>query len=128
MATVAMLPNRQVPAPDDLTDEEAAMWADVMKTKPTDWWDAASLPLLSQYCRLQTQCIEVGHLVGIVLKNLRADPTELSRYTTLRKVQSGLTAELNGLARAMRLTQQSRYRPDKAIKPQAVRKPWETEG
>lgn len=39
----------------------------------------------------------------------------LKRYKDLRRLQAGLSGEVNTLARAMRLTQQSKYRADAAV-------------
>lgn len=107
--------------------EEAEVWSRVAATKPGDWWDAGSIPLLAQFCRATVQAEMIAGLVASVGKSLRTDPDELGRYRELRKIQAGLSGEINTLARAMRLTQQSRYRADKASTESGKsngRKPW----
>lgn len=128
LATVTALPLRMLAAQTDLSAEECEVWAKVSATKPGDWWDAGSIPLLSQYCRATVQADLVGELVRKVGAAMLTDPDELGRYKELRKIQSALSAEMNGLARAMRLTQQARYRADKAdtVSNKANgRKPWQ---
>ena len=109
LATVTAMPLRLVKAPDDLTPEESAVWAKVTATKPAEWWDGGSAPLLAQYCRAVVQSELVGDLVRSTGKAMLTDPDELVRYKELRKIQAALAAEMTSLARSMRLTQQSRY-------------------
>ena len=109
LATVTAMPLRLVKAPDDLTPEEGEVWAKVTATKPSEWWDAGSVPLLSQYCRAVVQSELVGDLVRSTGKAMLTDPDELDRYKELRKIQAALASEMTSLARSMRLTQQSRY-------------------
>ena len=90
------------------------MWARVAATKPGDWFDAGSIPLLAQYCRATVQAELIADLVRQTASSMLTDPAQLGTYKELRKIQAALTGEINSLARAMRLTQQSRYRADKA--------------
>lgn len=129
LATVTALPLRLLEVPTDLSADEAAVWSRVSATKPSDWWDAGSLPLLAQYCRATVQSELVAELVRQVSENLRSDPEELGRYKELRKIQAALSGELTSLATKMRLTQQSRYRADKAettSRKVSGRKPWQS--
>lgn len=130
LATVTALPMRMLEPPADLSPDEAAVWARVAATKPGDWWDAGSLPLLAQYSRAAVQAELVGDLVRKVGEALLTHPYELGRYKELRKMQAGLSAELSSLATKMRLTQQSRYNAknsDTAARRGGggVRKPWQ---
>ena len=109
LATVTPLPLRMIEPPADLTAEEAAVWARTTATKPGDWWDAGSLPLLAQYCRAVAQSDVVADLVNRTSQAMLEDPDELGRYKELRKIQNALSAEISSLATKMRLTQQSRY-------------------
>src|SRR5690625_7625322 len=104
------MPLRLVKPPEDLTPEESAVWAKVTATKPAEWWDAGSAPLLAQYCRAVVQSELVGDLVRSTGKAMLTDPDELDRYKELRKIQAALASEMTSLARSMRLTQQSRDR------------------
>lgn len=109
VATVTPMPLRMVQPPADLSPEECDVWARVTATKPSEWWDAGSVPLLAQYCRATVQSQLVGELVDSTGKAMLTDPDELGRYKELRKIQAALSGELTSLATKMRLTQQSRY-------------------
>lgn len=103
------------------------MWAKVAQTKPGDWWDAGSIPLLAQFCRATVQAELIADLVRQTASSLLTDPGQLGTYKELRKIQGALTGEISSLARAMRLTQQSRYRADKSDSESRKangRKPW----
>ena len=109
LATVTAMPLRMVQPPEDLSPEESSVWARVTATKPSEWWDAGSVPLLAQYCRAVVQSELVSELVRSVGQAMLTDPDELGRYKELRKIQNALSGEITSLARSMRLTQQSRY-------------------
>lgn len=109
LATVTALPTRLLSPPADLSQDESAVWARVAATKPGDWWDAGSVPLLAQYVRATVQSELVAELVRSVGQNMLADPDEMGRYKELRKIQAALSGEISSLATKMRLTQQSRY-------------------
>jgi hypothetical protein len=129
LATVTALPVRLLQPPADLSVEEAQVWGRVAATKPGDWWDAGSIPLLAQYCRATVQAELLADLVRQTASAMLSDPSQLGTYKDLRKLQAALSAEMSSLARAMRLTQQSRYRADKADtegRKANGRKPWQT--
>ena len=109
VATVTPMPLRMVQPPEDLSAEECSVWARVAATKPSEWWDAGSVPLLAQYCRAVVQSELVAGLVASTGKAMLTDPDELGRYKELRKIQAALSGEMTSLATKMRLTQQSRY-------------------
>lgn len=126
LVTVTSMPMRLLPAPLDLTEEESAIWCRVVATKPGDWWDAGNMPLLASMCRAVVQSELVGEQVRLVSAHL-ADDDGLARYKLLRKLQAELSGEINTLARAMRLTQQSKYNTksaDTADRKASGRKPW----
>ena len=129
LASVTSLPIRMLQPPADLSAEEADVWSRVAATKPGDWWDAGSIPLLAQYCRATVQAEFIADLVRQTGSTMLTDPSQLGTYKELRKIQGALSGEINTLARAMRLTQQSRYRADKADsegRKATGRKPWQT--
>lgn len=131
LATVTTLPLRVIAPPSDLSTEEADVWARVSATKPGDWWDAGSVPLLAQYCRATVQAEMIADLVRQTASTMLTDPSQLGTYKELRKIQGALSGEITSLARSMRLTQQSRYRADKAdpeSRKATGRKPWVIEG
>lgn len=128
LATVTTLPVRFLAPPDDLSVEEAQVWSRVVATKPGDWWDAGSVPLLAQYCRATIQAEMVADLVRQTASAMLTDPEQLGTYKELRKIQGALSGEIATLARSMRLTQQSRYNAknsDTASRKATGRKPWQ---
>ncbi len=128
LATVSVLPVRLIEPPGDLTAPEAEVWARIVVTKPGDWWDAASTPLLAQFCRATVQAEAVAELVRQTLAALATPDGDLDTYKDLRKIQAALSAELTSLATKMRLTQQSRYNAknsDTASRRGSGRKPWQ---
>ena len=114
LATVTALPVRLLAAPDDLGAEQAEVWGQVVATKPSDWWDAGSVPLLAAYCRAVVESRKVSALVESMSADMLLLDDGLARYKELRKIQAALSGEVNTLARAMRLTQQAKYRADAA--------------
>lgn len=127
LATVTALPIRLLAPPADLSVEECEVWARVVATKPGEWWDAGSTPLLAQYCRAVVQAELVATLVSQVGSVMLTDAGKLGEYKELRKIQAGLSGEITTLARSMRLTQQSRYNAknsDTASRKADGRKPW----
>lgn len=127
LSVVANLPIRLLTPPADFSVEECEVWARVVATKPSEWWDAGSIPLLSQYCRAAVQAELIADLVRQTASAMLTDPGQLGTYRELRKIQGALSGEMNSLARAMRLTQQSRYNAknsDTASRKTNGRKPW----
>ena len=128
LATVSVLPLRTPEPPVDFMADESRVWARICATKPADWWDAGSLPLLAQFCRAAAQADTIAALVASVGKSMLSDPDELARYKELRKIQAGLSGELTSLGRSMRLTQQARYNAknsDTANRKANGKKPWQ---
>jgi hypothetical protein len=114
LASVTALPVRLLEAPQDLTAEQADVWASVVVTKPADWFDAGSVPILAAYCRAVVESRKVAALVESMTSAMLLLDDGLKRYKDLRRLQAELSGEVNTLARAMRLTQQSKYRADAA--------------
>ena len=127
LATVTTLPIRLLAAPTDLSAEEAEVWSRVVATKPGEWWDAGTVPLLAQYCRATVQAELIADLVRQTASSMLSDPSQLGTYKELRKIQGALSGEITTLARSMRLTQQSRYNAknsETANRKATGRKPW----
>ena len=108
------MPVRLLEPPTDLSAEQADVWASVVVTKPADWFDAGSVPLLAAYCRAVVESRKVAALVESMTGDMLLLDDGLKRYKDLRRLQAELSGEVNTLARAMRLTQQAKYRADAA--------------
>jgi len=127
LATVTSMPVRLLEPPDDLTTEQATVWASVVVTKPADWFDAGSVPILAAYCRAVVESRKIAALVEGMTADMLLLDDGLTRYKELRKIQGALAGEVNTLARAMRLTQQAKYRADAAFaaeKKASTERPW----
>ena len=114
-------PIEQRPAPpDSLSESQKAMWVEVVKSKPHDWFDAGSIPLLVEYCRVRES-------LDILAKEANAADPEwlktdagLKRHTDLWAAIDQKQGRMAQLAMKMRLTQQSRY--DKRVAATAAAK------
>lgn len=98
---VTALPTRLEP-PVNLPLEQKEVWRAVVATKPIDWFQADSAPVLTEYCRAVVMCDRLAALIEV------AQPEELKDLLKMRDVES---RRLSTLAVKMRLTQQSRYTP-----------------
>jgi len=116
LATVTPLSGRRPAAPDSLTAEQRAVWEDTVTRLPADWFPRETHPLLSEYCKAVTRAAFVGQEVDRFTPEwLKADGgvERLGKLTaTLDKQVRAITA----LARALRITNQSRLRPETAAR------------
>jgi hypothetical protein len=132
LSVVNVLGNERPAPPDELTEDEAKEWREIAARMPPDWFTRENFPLLAEYCR---------HIVRA--RDLAKDITTFKRFPPeVRMTSDGIRlidmllkaadrerAAMVNLATKMRLTQQSRYRADKAAsaadRGKTVRKPWE---
>lgn len=131
LSVVSELIDKRLQPPDELSPSESELWLRVVATKPDDWWDAASVPLLKEYCRLHSSAEDVaGQLKSFETEWLSGDDG-LKRYERLISIRDKIQARMTQLAMKMRLTQQSRYDAQKAhsrSRPRTAAKPWENAG
>src|SRR5690606_15281507 len=129
LSVVSQLPGQRRPEPpDELTDEEAADWRDVVNRLPPDWFPAETHGLLVQYCRHVVKARVIAGLIQEFDISWASTDEGLARYDKLTQMAEREGRALSSLATRMRLTQQSRYRADKAVDPKVPRKPWELAG
>ena len=107
LTVITTLPGQRPQPPDTMIRPEADIWRAVVATKPADWFDAGSLPLLADYC---TACVQ-QEKVRLALNTECKTTEELDR---LSKTLDRLAKLKTTLATKMRLSQQSRYRADAA--------------
>lgn len=115
--------------PAELTQSEAALWDEIVASRPPEYFDVAAIPLLREFCRIQTQLNFLAESIGEFEPDWLKDKAGLSRYKDLCSMQDKAQSRSMLLATKMRLTQQARYVPDaKASKPTTGQgpKPWET--
>ncbi|MEJ7667700.1 MAG: hypothetical protein WKH97_02995 [Casimicrobiaceae bacterium] len=107
-AVVPLVTPRRLQAPPELTAQQRQTWEAVTSTKPPSWFTRGDAPLLAAFCQSVEQ-------LGVVAGELnRWDPQwtarddGLARYAKLLTLHQAQARTVAALARAMRLTQQSR--------------------
>ena len=108
-------------APSTLTPAQAAIWREIVSTKPSEWFKADCAAILEAYCKAITHYRDMASL----LDNPPADLRERLRLTEAAGKQARLMGEL---ASKLRLTPQARYTPGSAAtaakKSGVQSKPW----
>jgi len=132
LATVTNIPGQRPEPPVDLSPRAADEWRAVVARMPFDWFTRENQALLVSYCANVCQLSLVRErLADFDVRSLR-DNDGLVSFEKLSRIADMHVKTLANLATRMRMTQQSRYRADKAIT--AVnsagtgRKPWDTDG
>ena len=101
------------------------MWSEIVDSKPADWFDLDSVPVLKEYIRAALTC---DSLAGVVEEALAecGDARELKTILDMRDKEARRVASL---ATKLRLTQQSRYTPQSAAtanRKAGGKRPWQT--
>jgi hypothetical protein len=93
--------------PSCLTEQQAAVWQRITAAMPADWFSAEHAALLTQFARHVARCDGIEEAIA----NLPVlDPA----YERLARLARAESAKVAMLARAMRLTHQSRWQPRSA--------------
>lgn len=131
-AGIILVPNvggKHPEPPDDLTQAQKARWMSVIRTKPHDWFDAGSLPLLKQYVCVLTDAEMQAQAIDSFDPEWLKDENGLRRYTKLMALRKESAGLIMSLATKMRLTQQSRYTEQSAAtaarRGTSKKMPWE---
>lgn len=112
LSVVTSIPGQRLEPPAALSEREAGVWRAIVATKPHDWFNADTIPLLMDYCRA---AVAADDLAGEIRKFKKIPSgAKFARYVALRKLQDQNTRIMATLATKMRLTQQSRYTPQAA--------------
>src|SRR4051812_29825321 len=91
------------PPPADLTPEQAVVWRRVVECESPGFIKASQFGLLTNYCVLEAR----------------------SRTPLETKELVQISHEMTSIARSLRLTNQSRYQPDKAsLRTGGAARPW----
>jgi hypothetical protein len=128
LAIVTPLPGQRAAPPRNLSPAESATWKATVATKPAEWFQADSWPLLAAYCRAAVMSDVLSDRIGALMLDGPAapgDPTNPADGARAAALFTGMLDKLlamrdregkamNTFARAMRLTQQARYRADAA--------------
>jgi hypothetical protein len=129
LTVVSEIVDRRPSPPKKLSKSEAELWTRVVNTKPHDWWDAGTVPLLVEYCRLHTHVEVAESLFRKAEEAYELSGNMPADYEQLSRALDRLQARLAQYAMKMRLTQQARYRPYEAQtqnkKAASDSKPWQ---
>lgn len=113
------------PAPDELSDEEAAEWHAIVNRMPADHFGRETQSLLAQYVRHVVRARKIAAMLH-AMENGEGQ-LDISDWDRLTKMQRRETEAIKSLSSSMRLSQQSVIGPEKRTgrnKPSA--KPWES--
>jgi phage terminase small subunit len=124
LSVAPVAPWARIEPPPHLTESQRKLWADVVATKPAEWFKADSAPVLETYC----QAVDNYRRTQQALDETPA--LDLAQYRTLSDLSSKQAALVASLATKLRLTPQSRYTPDKAAvhdrkSATDTRRPWD---
>lgn len=104
----------RIEAPSELNEEQVLIWHEIVASQPTDWFTAGNAPILIALVRH----IHEERRLGDVIANFQNEWLEtddgLRRYDLLTKNHDRQTKAIGTLSRHLRLTNQARYRADKA--------------
>jgi hypothetical protein len=135
LSVVSVLGNERPAPPEELTEEEAAEWRAIAGRMPADWFTRENHPLLAEYCRHIVRARDLAKDITGFKRfppEVRLTTDGIQRYDMLLRMADRERAAMVNLATKMRLTQQSRYRADKAAtaadRGKMVSKPWEVAG
>ncbi len=102
----------KVPSPPaDTRENEAAVWRAVCRAQNAEWLETGPGPLLAEYCAHEAGRLRLRGMIRIE----EADPDNKGLASArLYDRLDNVVAQLQRLARALRLTPQSRQRADKS--------------
>ena len=110
-------------APSDLTEYQRSIWDAVTNTKPPEWFESDSFPILRAYCIASERHRDISQ----ELDKMEITTPDAKALMDMEEKQAKLIA---ALAVKMRLTQQSRYTPQAAAtankKTASGKGPWQT--
>lgn len=116
--------DRRLPPPADLTPFEAQVWVAILSTKPSDWVQADSAPILVSYCKHISICASLDQKIESFNPDGGADDWLL--YLKLIAARAIQTVRVESCATKLRMTPQSRYDASKAArKATPTKKLWE---
>lgn len=125
--TVVRSLERLPQAPAELTAPQAQVWCRVVATKPADWFQADSQPVLMEYCRAVVLADEIARQVNDFDRAKLVDYEGFRLWKELTQMQREQSKLVAMLAVRMRLTQQSKYEARGAAtasKRAGLQRPW----
>lgn len=119
------------PPPRTLNERESVIWDAIVRTKPCDWFQADTLPLLESYCCHVARAQMLDALLReFDPKTLAKETSAATRFEGFRRARESETRAALALARSMRMTHQAQYDHQKAFSRQKSaakgQRPWES--
>ena len=102
-------PQMHLEAPDYLTSEQAAIWAQTVRARPSDYFGEDAVPLLVEYCRAAAMCDDLA--LQVEAAKVGGEKGVLKLALQLRDMES---RRLTSIGTKLRITNQSRYTPKAA--------------
>jgi len=96
--------------PAELTPVQAATWRAVVASRPVDWFDGASAPLLVAYCR----AVAAQAVIAVAIDTFGPIAERVVEYRKLLDLQDAQAKIVIRLATSMRLSQHARHSVDAA--------------
>lgn len=116
-------------APDALSESESKLFNSIVASRPVDFFDCATVPLLVEYCRIPTEQEIVSESISAFQADWLSSDAGLKRFKELTAIRDKAQKRMALLATKMRLAQQSRYISDsRKARPApegGAPKPWE---
>jgi phage terminase small subunit len=113
--------------PPSLTPSQRALWRKIVASKPADWFNEDSGPLLEAYCKV---VMHYRHWVRLL--DAAPPAVDMKAMKELHDMEKKQVSLMHRLASALRLTPQSRYTPQTAAAiakrsggVTAIDKPWD---
>src|SRR5690349_5374160 len=75
-------------APPSLQKEEAVVWDAVVQTKPADWFQADSAPILAEYCRAVVMADRLAYMIEAAMMGEAEDGPSLKDLLKMRDAES----------------------------------------
>ena len=123
LSVVPVVAMTRMAPPRGLSDDESRLWREVVDSKPVEWFQPDSAPLLTEYVRAVVMSGQLDTQVKAAL--VGSETGELKALLDMRDKES---KRVVSIATKLRLTQQSRYTPQAAAtanKKAAGGRPWE---
>jgi hypothetical protein len=101
--------------PEDMIEEEAAIWRETVSSEAADFFSTAALrAMLKDYCRHRSAAEKISQVVAIFQSDWLKNAEGAKRYHGLLKMRDLETRAAADKATKLRLTNQSRYTPQAA--------------
>lgn len=105
------------------------MFNRIVATRPAEFFDVATIPLLTEYCRIPIEVEIVTKAIEAFQAEWLNDDNGLKRFKELTQIRDKAQKRMILLATKMRLSQQSRFpsdsRKNRPAPEGGAPKPWE---